>query len=223
MASEIVITESEDDYLLMSGIQHFCFCRRQWALIHIEQQWEENVLTAEGRIDHQKCHDENSIEKRADLIIMRGMRVVSHKLRLSGACDVVEFHRDDEGIPITRYEGKWSIVPIEYKHGKAKTIDADRLQLCAQGIALEEMFVTSIEFGYLFYKETNKREEVEFSEELRNKTENMAAEMYQYYSRGWTPSVRKSAKCKSCSLNEICLPDIMSKHDVIAYIHEYVE
>ena len=223
MESEVLSTGNEEDYLLMSGIQHFCFCRRQWALIHIEQQWEENLLTAEGRIDHQKCHDENAIEKRRDLIIMRGLRVVSHKLRLSGACDVVEFHRDEEGIPLSKYEGKWSIVPIEYKHGKSKAIDADRLQLCAQGIALEEMFVASIKYGYLFYKGTNKREKVEFSEELREKTKIMATEMYQYYNRGWTPSAKKTAKCKSCSLIEKCLPGILFKRDVKAYIHDYVE
>ena len=84
----------DSDYLLLSGIQHFCFCRRQWALIHLEQQWQENLRTAEGRIDHTRCHDDSLREKRGGLLIVRGMRVVSHTLRLSGICDVVEFHAD---------------------------------------------------------------------------------------------------------------------------------
>ncbi len=127
---------NEDDYLMMSGIQHFDFCRRQWALIHIEQQWKENVLTTEGKVDHEKCHNETLIEKRNDIIIMRGMRVVSHQLKLSGNCDVVEFHRINDGISLSKYSDKWLPVPIEYKHGESKWIDADRLQLCAQAIAL---------------------------------------------------------------------------------------
>lgn len=106
----------ENDYLMMSGLQHFDFCRRQWALIHIEQLWKENVLTAEGRYDHRVCHDDSRTEKRNDLIIMRGMRVVSHSLGLSGTCDVVEFHASEDGIELDKYIGKWKPVPVEYKH-----------------------------------------------------------------------------------------------------------
>ena len=80
-----------EDYLLLSGIQHFCFCRRQWALIHVEQQWSENLHTAEGRLEHARCHDDTLSEKRRDRLLVRGMQVVSHRLRLSGVCDVVEF------------------------------------------------------------------------------------------------------------------------------------
>ena len=92
---------NEEDYLMISGIQHFDFCRRQWALIHIEPQWQENILTVEGKIEHTVCHDESKIEKRKDIIIMRGMRVISHKLKLTGVCDVVEFH-SGSGSPLTR-------------------------------------------------------------------------------------------------------------------------
>ena len=214
---------AEDDYLMMSGIQHFDFCRRQWALIHIEQQWKENALTTEGEIMHKVCHDDSRTEKRDDTIIMRGMRVASAKLRLSGVCDVVEFHPDDNGISLNRYAGRWSPIPIEYKHGKSKTIDADRLQLCAQAIALEEMLVCNIEFGYLFYKGSNKREKVVFSEELRDKVDAIAGEMHEYFVRGYTPKVRTGSKCKSCSLNELCLPKLNSKRDVSAYINEHIK
>ena len=102
-----------DDYLLMSGIQHFCFCRRQWALIHLEQQWSENLRTAEGRLEHTRCHDTAQTERRGDLLITRGMKVVSHRLRLSGDCDVVEFRADPEGIPLQHTEGRWRPMPVE--------------------------------------------------------------------------------------------------------------
>lgn len=215
--------DNEEDYLMMSGIQHFDFCQRQWALIHIEQEWRENVRTAEGRIDHKKCHDDSDNEKRKDVIIMRGLRVVSHELKMVGICDVVEFHSDKNGIELIRYDGKWNLFPIEYKHGHSQIIDADRLQLCAQGIALEEMFSCKIEYGYLFYKETRQRERVDFSANLREKVFSMAKEMNGYFSRGYTPKVRIKPKCKECSLNEICIPELSKKREVASYIAEYVE
>ena len=119
----------DEEYLLLSGIQHFCFCRRQWALIHLEQQWQENLRTAEGRLDHSRCHDDTLREKRGNLLTVRGMRVVSHTLKLSGICDVVEFHAHPDGVPLQGREGLWLPLPVEYKHGIAKQNDADRLQL----------------------------------------------------------------------------------------------
>ena len=95
-----------DEYLQMSGIQHFAFCRRQWALAYLEQQWSENLRTAEGRLEHTRCHDTAQTERRGDLLITRGMKVVSHRLRLSGDCDVVEFRADPEGIPLQHTEGE---------------------------------------------------------------------------------------------------------------------
>ena len=133
-----------DDWLPLSGIQHFCFCRRQWALIHLEQQWAENRRTVEGQLDHARCHDADQTERRGGLLITRGMQVVSRRLGLSGNCDVVEFRADPEGIPLQSTEGLWKPMPVEYKHGRAKASDADRLQLCAQAMALEEMLVCSI-------------------------------------------------------------------------------
>ena len=106
-----------DDYLLMSGIQHFCFCRRQWALIHLEQQWAENLRTVEGQLLHERCHDDSFREKRGDLLTVRGMRVISHRLRLTGACDVVEFRAGPNGVPLQGQEGRWLPMPVEYKHG----------------------------------------------------------------------------------------------------------
>ena len=214
---------NEDDYLMMSGIQHFCFCRRQWALIHLEQQWSENVRTASGRVEHKNCHDEGLFEKRGSLLIIRALRVVSHRLKLSGECDVVEFREDSDGINIQYAPGRWQPMPVEYKHGKEKDIDVDRLQLCAQAMALEEMLACHIPEGVLFYHETRKREKVILTEELRQKTQSMADEMYQYYSRGYTPKVKTGTHCRACSLNEICLPVLNKNKSAAGYIEKALE
>ena len=150
--------DAPDDYLQMSGIQHFAFCRRQWALIHLEQQWAENLRTTEGQLNHARCHDDTRTERRGDLLITRGMRVTSHRLRMSGNCDVVEFRACADGIPLQSTPGRWQPYPVEYKHGHAKETDADRLQLCAQAMALEEMLVCHIPEGALYYCETKRRE-----------------------------------------------------------------
>ena len=103
---------SEDEYLMLSGIQHFVFCRRQWALIHIEQQWEENYRTVDGSIMHQRAHDDTIHEKRGDLIIARGLAVSSPYLGISGECDVVEFRRSKNGIILPGQEGEFSVTPV---------------------------------------------------------------------------------------------------------------
>lgn len=142
---------AEDEYLALSGIQHYAFCPRQWALIHLEQQWSENVLTMQGNLMHERAHDEFSREKRGSMLIVRGLGIHSRNLGLSGKCDVVEFHRSSEGVPLAGEEGLWLPTPVEYKHGKAKRHDADRLQLCAQAMCLEEMLVCEVRTAYLFY------------------------------------------------------------------------
>ena len=212
-----------DNYLLMSGIQHFCFCRRQWALIHLEQQWAENLRTVEGQLLHERCHDDSFREKRGDLLTVRGMRVISHRLRLAGACDVVEFRADPNGVPLQGQEGRWLPMPVEYKHGTPKENDADRLQLCAQAMALEEMLVCEIPRGALFYAETHRRELVELTPELRQKTLNMAAEMNDYFARGYTPKVKPGKHCNACSLKELCLPALYHRVDAQEYVRTHLE
>ena len=128
---------SEDEYLMLSGIQHFCFCRRQWALIHLEQQWAENIRTVDGEIFHKNAHDKERHETRENQIIVRGMPVSSATLGISGECDVVEFHRSETGVSIHGKVGTYDIIPIEYKRGEAKKEDCDRLQLAAQAMCLE--------------------------------------------------------------------------------------
>lgn len=213
---------SEEDYLMLSGIQHFAFCQRQWALIHIEQQWAENYKTTAGELMHKKAHDEGSFEKRGDLLIVRGLRIASHELGLSGQCDVVEFHQDREGIDLFGYDGRWIPVPIEYKHGTPKENNADELQLCAQALCLEEMFQTGISQGSLYYGENRRRSRVEFTEDLRSATKKTAKRMHEMFRRGHTPNVKNSKQCKSCSLANLCLPKLQKNMNVRQYIKQNI-
>lgn len=212
----------EEDYLMLSGLQHFSFCKRQWALIHIEQQWAENYKTTAGELMHKKAHDEGSLEKRGDLLIVRGLRIASHELGLSGQCDVVEFHQSGDGIELFGYDGKWNPLPIEYKHGLPKENQADELQLCAQAICLEEMFQTNISAGFLYYGENRRRTKVEFTLDLRGKTRQTAEKMHEMFKRGHTPNVATSKQCKSCSLANLCLPKLQKSMDVGKYIKQNI-
>ncbi len=210
---------SEDEYLMLSGIQHFSFCRRQWALIHVEQQWHENLLTADGRIIHERVHDPAFDEKRRDLLVIRGMNIHSAELGVSGQCDVVEFTRDDQtGIQLHGRKGLWHPCPVEYKRGKIKTSDADRLQLCCQAMCLEEMMSCKIDRGYLYYHEIRKREEVFFSDEMRITVRSMLDEMHQFMKKGYSPKPRKSKACDSCSLKNDCLPELEKHASAAKYI-----
>lgn len=211
-----------DDYLMISGIQHFCFCRRQWALIHLEQQWAENLRTAEGQLLHERCHDESFRQSRKDLLIVRGMRVISHRLCLAGNCDVVEFRTDPAGVSLQGQQGLWLPMPVEYKHGTSKQSDADRLQLCAQAMALEEMLVYEIPRGAIFYAETHRRETVEFTKELRKTTSDTAREMNACFARGYTPKVKPGKHCNACSLKELCLPALCRQVNPTSYIRSHL-
>lgn len=208
----------EEDYLHLAGIQHYLFCRRQWALIHIEQQWSENFLTVEGNLLHEKAHDGYSSESRGNVIISRGMPIQSRQLGVSGICDIVEFLKDDNGISIRGRKDKYILYPVEYKRGKPKISDEDRMQLTAQVMCLEEMFVTDIPKAYLYYGEIRRGERVEITDELRQECMKIFKEMHRYYANGYTPSVKKAKKCISCSLNEICMPQLELKKNVASYI-----
>lgn len=215
----------EEDYLLLSGIQHYAFCPRQWALIHIEEQWNENYLTAGGRILHNKAHNGESTEKRGDLIIFRGLKVCSSGLGISGECDIVEFHKSDRGVPLKGYSGLWQPYPVEYKRGKSKLDDCDRLQLCAQAVCLEEMLCAKIESGALFYGEPRRREVVPFTPELRAKLTEMVATMHGLFSRKYTPKAVREKYCRSCSIKDLCLPGLgeSAKTSVKKYLEAHLE
>lgn len=214
---------TEDNYLMLSGIQHFKFCKRQWALIHIEQQWEENVHTVVGELMHKKAHDPYFVEKRKDLLIARSLPIASRKMGVSGECDVVEFHRCEDGIKLHGHRGSFSVYPIEYKKGQPKLTEEDRLQLVAQVMCLEEMFSTNIQEGALFYGETRRREVLEITEDLRQEVREMFREMHQYFDRKYTPKVKYSKACNACSLKEICLPKLGKSGSVKTYIEQMLK
>lgn len=208
----------EEDYLQISGIQHFSFCRRQWALIHVEHLWKDNLRTVEGSLLHERTHDEGVSKKRVDLLTVRGMHVSSKQLGVSGVCDTVEFHRCTDGVHLFGREGKWKPYPVEYKRGMPKTQDADRLQICCQVMCLEEMLATSIQEGALFYGEPRRREEVIFTQSLRDMVRHEVEEMHKYAMRGYTPKVKVGPFCRACSLNELCLPKLCKRISVTAYV-----
>lgn len=220
-----------EDLLPLSGIQHFLFCRRQWALIHVEMQWKENALTAEGRIMHQRVDDPFFTETRNGVVIARSVPVASYRLGLSGVCDVVEFTPSPpsplpigEGVRLPNRAGLYLPAPVEYKRGHPKRDPVDEAQLCAQAMCLEEMLSVEIPRGYLFYGQTRHREEVEFTPELRTLVEEMSAEMHHYFSRGYTPKVKISKACRSCSLADICLPKLQENAIAASkYIQRQIE
>lgn len=216
---------SFDECLAVSGLQHFVFCHRQWALIHLENIWADNRLTAEGESLHERAHNEELVEKRKGKIITRGLRIFSANLGVSGQCDVVEFYKVDAGMgaKLQGHRGLWKIIPVEYKRGKVKVDDCDRVQLCCQVMCLEEMFACDIEFGYIFYNGTKSREQVFCDSVLRQEVRESLAEMHRYKDRGYTPKAKRSKKCTNCSLKDICLPQISSTISVAEYLDKMLE
>jgi len=230
---------TSDELLPLSGIQHFLFCRRQWALIHVEMQWRENVLTVEGKQMHERVDDPFFSEARNGTVIARSVPVASYRLGLTGVCDVVEFlpsplhpsphgrgdgGEGEGGIKLPNRQGLYQPVPVEYKRGHPKRDPMDEAQLCAQAMCLEEMLSTHIPRGYLFYGQTRHREEVEFTPQLRTLVEEISAEMHHYFRRGYTPKVKPHKGCRSCSLADVCLPVL--QENVLAaskYIQKQLE
>ncbi|MCR6098124.1 CRISPR-associated protein Cas4 [Salipaludibacillus agaradhaerens] len=211
-------SNEEDHYLMLSGLQHFQFCKRQWALIHIEQQWEENVRTIEGQHLHRKADQPFIKEKRGSKLTVRAMPIQSRQLQISGICDVVEFVEHRDGVSLSGVTGTYQAFPVEYKRGKPKKGDEDVVQLVAQAMCLEEMLVCRIDKGYLFYNEIKHRVEVPITDELRNNVIKMAKEMHHYYGNRHTPKVKTGPFCKNCSLQHVCLPKLMTKRTVKSYI-----
>ena len=212
----------EEDYLMLSGIQHFAFCRRQWALIHIEQQWQENERTVEGELLHERAHDTWDTEKLSDVIISRGLPVQSRMMGISGSCDIVEFHRAEEGVPLYGHRGLFRVYPIEYKRGKPKDIPIDMLQLTAQAMCLEEMLSAEITEGAIYYGEIRHREKVLFTEDLRTQVRKYFQEMHQLFDKQYTPKVKWSKSCNACSLKDICMPKLGKIPSVKEYVREKI-
>lgn len=203
---------SENDYLMLSGIQHFQFCKRQWSLIHIEQQWSDNEATAHGQILHKKADDPYIKEKRNDVIISRAIHVSSKELGLYGILDVVEFHKDKSGIELNGRSGKWLPIIVEYKRGKDKKDIYDIVQLVAQVICLEETLECTIDYSYLYYHRINQKKRIEITPELRKEVVSLSSQMHEYYEQKIVPKAEYFKNCQLCSLVDICMPRLSKKN-----------
>lgn len=204
-----------EEPIMISALQHFVFCPRQCALIHIEQVWDENRFTAEGKIMHEHVHEQGD-ESRGSVKIGRGIPLRSLRLGLVGVADVVEFHRLDRNI--------WQPFPVEYKRGKPKPDSSDSAQLCAQAICLEEMLSMPVPKGALFYGRTRRRFDVAFDESLRASTEEAARKAHDLIESGITPPPVYSKRCESCSLIGECMPRKMAKQtSVKRYLKRMIE
>jgi CRISPR-associated exonuclease Cas4 len=210
-----------DDLVPLSALQHLLFCERQCALIHVERAWAENRWTAEGNVLHRRAH-EAPAETRGGVRIARGLPLVSHALGLVGQADVVEFEPPADATPgsgtlVERLNAaepderrRWRVTPVEYKRGKPKANDCDRVQLCAQALCLEEMLGVTIASGQLFYGERRRRTDVDFDEPLRATTRAAARRVHELITTGTTPPAVREKKCDTCSLIDLCLPDLAS-------------
>lgn len=200
----------EDELIPISALQHYLFCARQCALIHLEQAWSENRLTAEGRIMHERAHEAET-ESRGTVRIERGVALRSLKLGLVGKADVVEFHRTAEGT--------WAPFPVEYKRGRPKIEDWDRVQLCAQALCLEDMLGVTIPQGAIFYGMPRRREVVNFDAALRIKTVQAVEEVRMLFAQCITPGPEYRKRCDNCSMLDLCLPRVIGrKRSVVKYV-----
>ena len=186
----------EDDFIPLSALQHYLYCPRQCALIHLDRVWEENVFTAEGKILHERAHG-GEIENRKDIKTVASLMLRSRKHGITGVADIVEFHRTGQG---------WQPYPVEYKRGRPKSSDADRVQLCAQAFCLEDMLDVTLDEGALYYGQTHRRETVKFDASLRLVTEQAIAAVHALLAQTQLPKPVAGKHCKACSLIEPCLP-----------------
>lgn len=206
---------SDEDLLPVSALQHLVFCERQCALIHVEQAWSENRLTAEGRILHERVHERGQ-ESRGNVRKEFGVPLRSLRLGLVGVADVVEFHRAGTN-------DVWKPFPIEYKRGKPKADRCDEVQLCAQAMCLEEMLEREIAAGAIFYGRIRRRHDVTFADQLRKETEQMAFRLHELIRSRRTPPAQYAPRCKRCSLYSVCMPKLGKKSSVAEYMAQVVE
>lgn len=215
---------TDDDMLILSGIQHFRFCPRQWALMEIDRQWADNRLTIEGQQLHERVDDPFYRQKCGDAICLRAVHVASRALGLYGVADVIELHRADADDPDTiahpKYPGRWRPVPVEYKHGRPKRGEEDKVQLAAQAMALEEMHGISITRGAFFYGETRRRVDVDIDDRLRQITRQCAGQMHEMLREAAVPEAEYRKRCDKCSLLQRCLPQAPGRQQVEEYLEK---
>lgn len=201
---------TSDEYLMLSALQHYAFCPRQFALIHIEQVWADNRFTAEGNILHERV-DSGEAEQRGAVRYERGVMLESHQYRLRGKMDLLEIL---QGNPP-------GYLPVEYKRGKPKVADWDRIQLCAQALCLEEMRSVTVAEGAIWYWEVRRRENVVLDEPLRNETRRVIAAAHELKASSRTPPpIQDKKRCRACSLVDLCAPNLFRKDTSKTYIEE---
>jgi len=220
------ITFSEDDLLPISALADLVYCERRAALHHIEYIWEDNLFTAEGTLLHERA-DEPETEVRGDMRIVRGLRLRSLRLGLSGKADVVEFHRvpegEEGGVCLEGAGGRWRPVPVEYKRGRLRHEEGYEVQLCAQAMCLEEMLNVVVPAGAVFYGKTRRRLEIAFDEKLRRETEAAARRLHELLRGDATPKAVPGRKCRCCSLADLCLPrSLEGRMNVAKYLSDTI-
>lgn len=204
----------DEDLIPLSALQHYLYCPRQCALIHLEQQWKENRQTAEGRLLHERA-DVPQAERRRGVRTVTAMPLLNLQLGITGKADVVEFHHTEAGE---------RVFPVEYKGGRPKSHRADEVQLCAQGLCLEAMLDTHVYAGALFYGQTRRRKDVTFDQELRALTRDTIIGTRAMLALGKTPSARYEAKrCDPCSLLDLCRPQLLGRRSVQAWLQRQLE
>ena len=207
---------------MLSGIQHYMFCPRQWALIHIEQQWADNRLTIEGQLLHKNVDNPFYRQKNGDTITLRSLHIASKRLGLYGITDAVELIPSDspeDSITHNRYPGYWKPYPVEYKRGHSKPDERDEVQLAAQAMCLEEMYGINIPYGALYYDEVKHRETIAISDGLRRTTQQCAKQMHDIFKSGIMPKPVKASHCRNCSLKDICMPEMSDCTQVKTYLN----
>ena len=208
---------------MLSGIQHYMFCPRQWALIHIEQQWADNRLTTEGQLLHKNVDNPFYRQKNGDTITLRSLHIASKRLGLYGITDAVELIPSDspeDSITHNRYPGYWKPYPVEYKRGHSKPDERDEVQLAAQAMCLEEMYGINIPYGALYYDEVKHRETIAISDGLRRTTQQCAKQMHDIFKSGIMPKPVKASHCRNCSLKDICIPEMSDCTQVKTYLNK---
>ena len=199
---------TEDDFIMISALQHYVYCPRQCALIHVDDVWQENLFTTRGNIMHEKV-DTDTYESRGTLKTIRGLRIHSFRYGIVGRCDVVEFRKTKAGE---------DVMPVEFKSGKPKENISDKVQLCAQVFCLEEMLNIQIKHGAFFYGKIRRRNIIDLDDELRLQTENIIDSVREIVSQKFIPAAVYEAKCRNCSLQSICQPKAMNKRKLQNYI-----
>ncbi|MBK7354224.1 MAG: CRISPR-associated protein Cas4 [Nitrosomonas sp.] len=192
----MAITEV-DDPIMLSALQHYSYCPRQCALIHVEQAFDENVHTMRGNTVHQRV-DEPGSESFEGVRSEKALPIWSERLGLIGKCDVVEFYPDGR------------IYPVEYKHGKKRAKAHDDIQLAAQAVCLEEMTGKAVTHGAIYHHSSRRRREVIINELLRQQVEETVQAVRALLVSGKLPPPINDARCKECSLKEICQPEVLA-------------